>query len=127
MSKWLDRKFLTYLLIGGTAALLEWSLFYVFNKVWAINYLFAVVMSFVLSTLYHYILTTMYVFESGAKYNKAAEISLVFVVSVMGLLLNLGMMYLLVDFTSMDAMLSKIIASALVTMWNYLARKKWIF
>lgn len=125
--KWLERKFLIYLLIGGSAALVEWSLFYIFNKMWLVNYLLAVVLSFVLATLYHYIFTTMYVFESGTKYNKAAEISLVFAVSVVGLLFNLGIMYLLVDFAALDAMVSKIIASALVTMWNYLARKKWIF
>ncbi len=127
MGRFLEKKFLIYLLIGGSAALVEWGLFYFFNSSVEMNYLLAVVASFVLATLYHYVLTTMYVFDSGAKYKKTTEISLVFVVSVIGLLFNLLIMYLLVGFASCNAMLSKVVASALVTMWNYLARKKWIF
>ena len=122
-----DRKFLIYLIIGGTAALVEWALFYLFNIAWGIDYLLAVTASFVCSTLYHYVLTTMFVFTSGAKYKKAAEISLVFAVSAMGLLFNLILMYLFVSQAGMNAMFSKVLASCLVVAWNYLARKKWIF
>lgn len=127
MGSLLNKKFIVYLAIGGTAAVLEWAIFYFLNIVENVNYLLAVVLSFVLATLFHYLLTTKYVFESGAKYKKTTELSLVFVVSVLGLLWNLLIMYLLVGFFACEAMLSKIIASALVTMWNYLARKKWIF
>lgn len=122
-----DMKFIIYLIIGGTAALVEWGLFYLFNVVLGMNYLLAATSSFVCSTLYHYILTTMFVFESGAKHKKTKEISLVFVVSVMGLLFNLILMYLFVSIFGMHAMLSKVLASCIVVAWNYLARKKWIF
>lgn len=122
-----DMKFIIYLFIGGTAALVEWGLFYLCNTIWGMNYLMAVISSFVFSTLYHYVLTTMFVFESGAKYKKTTEISLVLAVSSMGLLFNLVLMYLFVSQAGMDAMLSKMLASCIVVAWNYLARKKWIF
>lgn len=122
-----DMKFIVYLLIGGTAALVEWGLFYVFNVIWDMNYLVAVIASFVVSTLYHYILTTMFVFKSGAKYKRSTELSLVFIVSVMGLIFNLILMYLFVSQLALNAMISKIMASCIVVAWNYLARKKWIF
>lgn len=122
-----DMKFVIYLMIGGTAALVEWGLFYLFNIIWSMNYLVAVTASFVCSTIYHYILTTMYVFESGAKYKRTTEISLVLIVSAMGLLFNLILMYLFVDKMGMHAMFSKVLASCIVVAWNYLARKKWIF
>lgn len=121
-----DKKIIIYLLIGGTAALVEWGLFYLF-MLWGMDYLLAATSSFICSTLYHYILTTMFVFKSGAKYKKATEISLVFVVSVVGLFFNLLLMYLFVSKIGLNAMLSKVLASCIVVAWNYLARKKWIF
>lgn len=121
-----DKKIIIYLLIGGTAALVEWGLFYLF-MLWGMDYLLAATSSFICSTLYHYILTTMFVFKSGVKYKKAAEISLVFVVSVVGLFFNLLLMYLFVSKIGLNAMLSKVLASCIVVAWNYLARKKWIF
>lgn len=121
-----DKKFIIYLLIGGTAALVEWGLFYLF-MIGGMDYLLAATSSFIFSTLYHYVLTTMFVFESGAKYKKATELSLVFVVSVVGLFFNLLLMYLFVSKLGLNAMLSKVLASCIVVAWNYLARKKWIF
>ena len=65
----------------------------------------------------------------GSLYKKGAEISLVFLVSAIGLGWNLLLMWL---FTSpsllgLPPMVSKIMASAIVTVWNYVSRKKWIF
>ena len=106
-------KIFMYLLVGGSAALLEWGLFFLFCT----------------STLYHYFLCNRFVFDSGSRYHKGTEVSLVFLVSAVGLGWNLLLMWI---FTSpmllgLNPMLSKIMASAIVTVWNYLSRKKWIF
>ena len=52
------------------------------------------------------------------------EFSLVLIVSTLGLLLNLLLMRLFVGALGGSVMPSKILASALVTIWNYLSRKK---
>ena len=67
------------------------------------------------------------VFTSGVRYGKAKELSLVFLVSGMGLLFNLLLMYLFVGMFGMPGLVSKIAATCIVVVWNYLARKKWIF
>lgn len=80
-----------------------------------------------LSTLYHYFMCNILVFTSGVRYGKAKEISLVFLVSGMGLLFNLILMYVFVGLFALPGLLSKIAATCIVVVWNYLARKKWIF
>lgn len=128
-------KILLYLLVGGTAALVEWSLFFVF-----INYLFigwglkntaltmfSTAAAFCLSTLYHYILGNILVFDSGSRYQKGKELSLVFLVSTMGLFFNLLLMFIFVTLWAWPMMFSKILTSGIVVVWNYLSRKKWIF
>ncbi|MDO5597336.1 MAG: GtrA family protein [Acidaminococcus sp.] len=118
---------LCYLIIGGTAALFEWSLVYLFNLRWGWNYLVATAAAYLCSTVCHYIATNIWVFTSGVRYSRKKEFSLVLVVSTLGLLLNVLLMRIFVGGMGLPVMVSKIIASALVTIWNYFSRKKWIY
>lgn len=131
-------KIFMYLLVGGSAALLEWGLFFVFFSVLMHASIFslqtqtvlaATTLAFGTSTLYHYVLCNRFVFDSGSRYHKGTEVSLVFLVSAIGLGWNLLLMWI---FTSpvllgLNPMISKVMASVIVTVWNYLSRKKWIF
>ena len=87
----------------------------------------ATALAFGLSTLYHYFLGNVLVFNSGSKHDKSKELSLVFLVSIMGLVFNLVLMYVFVGLLSWQPMLAKVITSCIVVVWNYLSRKKWIF
>ena len=128
-------KIILYLFVGGTAALVEWGLFYIFFYYLLANLgfnldtltLVATALAFGLATLYHYFLGNILVFDSGSKYNKGKELSLVFLVSVMGLAFNLMFMYVFVGWLNWKPMVAKVITSCIVVVWNYLSRKKWIF
>ena len=128
-------KILLYLFVGGTAALVEWGLFYIFItyvlngiglSLTAVTML-GTCMAFCLSTLYHYFLGNILVFNSGSKYKQGKELSLVFLVSIMGLAFNLLFMYIFVSLMGWYPMASKVLTSCIVVVWNYLSRKKWIF
>lgn len=128
-------KVLFYLFVGGTAALVEWGLFYVFIT-YVLNgiglsltamTMLGTCMAFCLSTLYHYFLGNVLVFNSGSKYKRGKELSLVFLVSIMGLAFNLLFMYIFVSLMGWKPMASKVLTSCIVVVWNYLSRKKWIF
>ena len=116
---------LCYLIIGGTAALFEWSLVYLFNLRWGWNYLVATAAAYLCSTVCHYLATNIWVFTSGVRYSKKKEFSLVLIVSTLGLLFNVLLMRIFVGGLGLPVMLSKIAASAIVTIWNYFSRKKW--
>ena len=128
-------KIILYLFVGGTAALVEWGLFYLFFYYLLVGLglsvdvltMVATALAFGLSTLYHYFLGNVLVFDSGSKYDKSKELSLVFLVSIMGLVFNLVLMYVFVGLFSWKPMLAKVITSCIVVVWNYLSRKKWIF
>jgi len=128
-------KIILYLFVGGTAALVEWGLFYIFfyyvlaSFGWSVDALtlVATTLAFCLSTLYHYFLGNVLVFDSGSKYNKGKELSLVFLVSIMGLVFNLMFMYAFVGLLNWQPMIAKVVTSCIVVVWNYLSRKKWIF
>lgn len=128
-------KVILYLFVGGTAALVEWGLFYLFFYYLLAGLglsvdtltMVATALAFGLSTLYHYFLGNVLVFDSGSKYDRSKELSLVFLVSIMGLVFNLVLMYVFVGLLAWQPMLAKVITSCIVVVWNYLSRKKWIF
>ena len=109
-------KIILYLFVGGTAALVEWGLFYLFFYYLLANLgfsldnltLVATALSFCLATLYHYFLGNVLVFDSGSKYNKGKELSLVFLVSIMGLAFNLAFMYAFVGLLNWQPMIAKV-------------------
>lgn len=120
-------KFLCYLFVGGSAALLEWALFYFLAYPLSLPYLISTTLAFSLSTIYHYFASIALVFDSQTKYSKNKELFLVIIVSIMGLILNLIFMSILVSYLNLAAMYSKIITSFIVFVWNYVLRKKYIF
>ena len=128
-------KVILYLFVGGTAALVEWGLFFLFFYYLLAGLglsvdtltMVATALAFGLSTLYHYFLGNILVFDSGSRYDKSKELSLVFLVSIMGLLFNLVLMYIFVGVLAWQPMFAKVLTSCIVVVWNYLSRKKWIF
>ena len=127
-------KIFFYLCIGGSAAIAEWLMFYFFNGFYtsffdnsALRISVSTATAFSLATVYHYILGNIFVFESGRRYERKNELTLVFVVSIIGLLWNLLLMWIFTSGLSIEPVPAKIIASAVVTVWNYQSRKKWIF
>lgn len=128
-------KVILYLFVGGTAALVEWGLFYLFFYYLLVGLglsvdtltMVATALAFGLSTLYHYFLGNILVFDSGSKYDKSKELSLVFLVSIMGLVFNIVLMYVFVGLLAWQPMFAKVLTSCIVVVWNYLSRKKWIF
>jgi putative flippase GtrA len=128
-------KVILYLFVGGTAALVEWGLFYFFFYYLLAGLglsvdtltMVATALAFGLSTLYHYFLGNILVFDSGSKYDKSKELSLVFLVSIMGLVFNLVLMHIFVGLLAWQPMFAKVLTSCIVVVWNYLSRKKWIF
>ena len=116
-----------YLFVGGAAAFVDISLFAVFAKVLQFNYLIVGFSTFLIATAVNYHLSIRYVFESNIKHTRKKEIFLVYLVSGIGLVFNLTVLYLTIDLWNFEMMLGKLLASGSVFFWNYLMRKYFIF
>ena len=123
MLKKIDWKhFISYLFVGGAATLVEWLFFWLFEGVLHIQYLVATVLAIVISTFSNWLFGRLWTFKDSQKGNVLLEIGKVYVASIVGLLLNLLIMWALVDGIGLYEMLSKIIATGIVFLYNYLVR-----
>ena len=116
-----------YFLVGGTAAVIDIIIFFLFAKLLGYNYLWVGAAGFTVATLVNYLLSIRYVFESRVRFDRHHELLFVYLVSAIGLTINQVVLYVCVDLIYVEKMLSKLIATGSVFFWNYNARKHFVF
>lgn len=127
------KQFISYFFVGGVAAIVEWVMFFVFANVLNVHYFVSTVIAFVFSTTANWILGRITTFKDNTSYKdkKAKEAVLIFAVSAIGLVFNLILMYLFVTVFGFNGKIgstcSKIAATGIVFIWNFLIRKMVIY
>jgi len=116
---------LLYLILGVIATLSEWAVFFVLGKA-QMHYALATVIAYILSTFINWLAGRLLVFKISAQ-PLLKEIAEIYLASVVGLLLNLLIMWVAVDLIAINEMVSKIIATAIVFFYNFLVRKLVIY
>lgn len=113
-----------FVFVGGTAFLIDYYLLLFLTNTMNIHYVVSNVISFCVSVLYNYILSAFWVFEMDKSKSKTQTFVVFIVLSVIGLLINTVVVFLLYDATKIFALsISKIIATAIVMVYNFVSRK----
>ena len=126
------KQFLSYFGVGGVSALVEWAVFSLLESGLGLPYLLATVLAFLVSTTVNWLLGRTFTFRQSAYTEKRGkEALLVFLVSGIGLLFNLLLMALFVEVFGLNTHLlktvAKILSTGIVFLWNFCARKFWIY
>jgi putative flippase GtrA len=133
--KELAREFARYLIVGGSAFLVDFGILYL-SKTFLLSgfgvtgVYIATALGFIAGLVYNYILSLIFVFKKAKEkvQGKTFRAFITFsVIGVIGLgLTELGM-YLGVSVMDINYLLVKVVMAAIVLLWNYLARKFFIF
>ena len=115
-----------YMVVGGISALIDWGFFALFLYVFGLHYLIAGTISFVLATGANYFLSVKFVFGAGRR-KRAERIILLYVVSLVGIGFNLGMLTVGIDILHTHEMVSKVLATGMALGWNFAARYYFVF
>jgi len=116
-----------YFFVGAGATIVEWSVFYVFDVVVGFHYVAATAIAFAVSTLANWCLGRLMVFKKGDVRGLLHELLAIYSISVFGLLANIAIMYVIIEWMKAQDMTAKIIATAIVFAGNFLVRKFWIY
>lgn len=119
------KDFLLYLIVGGVATITEWVLFFVMDKL-SFHYALATVIAYIISTFVNWLVGRLLVFKES-QLSVTKEIVEIYTTSIVGLLLNMAIMWLAVDILSFNEMPSKIAATAIVFFYNFFVRKLLIY
>ncbi len=119
------KDFLLYVIVGGIATVTEWVLFFLLDKCY-VHYTVATIIAYILSTFVNWLAGRILVFKENRQ-SIIKEIIGIYVTAVVGLLLNLVIMWISVELLSFNEMLSKMAATAIVFFYNFLVRKLFIY
>ncbi len=118
----LIKQILKFGVVGGIAFLIDYSLLYILTEYAKIPVLYSSVISFSVSVIFNYILSTKWVFTTKEKQTLKDFITFV-LLSVIGLGINQLIMYLGVDKLNIYYMIVKLFATAVVMVYNFISRK----
>ena len=113
-------------IVGGTAFLIDYAILFSLTEFAGFNYLIAGMISFSVAVVYNYILSTFWVFDIKKTRNKKKDFIIFILLSVVGLGLNQLVMWISVDKIGIYYMFAKIIATALVMVYNFITRKMFL-
>ena len=117
-----------YTSVGGTATLVDWGFFYLFAIILDMHYLLATTIAFIISTFANWGFGRLFLFRHAEHTDSVfVEIAKVYATTLVGLLLNLLLMWLFVDRFTLHKMFAKMIATSIVFFWNFSRRKLVIY
>lgn len=116
-----------YLLVGLAAYIVDFGLLIFFTEVFNIFYLISATASFLIGILVNYWLSIRWVFPSRNLKNRYLEFGGFAVVGIVGLFLNDFLILLITQKAGLNYIVSKLLASVMVLIWNFVARKYTLF
>lgn len=126
---------MSYIVVGGTATLVEWGLFFYFVYPLKWNQNIALVVAYTVSTLVNMLMGRLLTFRHASVVHKSSsrtrnllkETSLIYLVSAAGCILNVLLLNLFTNAFQINSMLAKVLVTGLMLFVNYLARKLGIY
>lgn len=120
-------EFLRYVVVGGIAFGVDYSILVYLNLQMGLNYMIAAGIGFIGGLAVNYVLSVKWVFKYRSICSRNKEFALFSIIGIVGLLLNEIIILMFTGFHGVAIQISKIIATAVVFIWNYSARKILIF
>lgn len=119
-------KFIRFTIVGAVATIIDFIFLYLFKEILNINIIISNTLSFMISVIYNYIASITWVFNKNESIDVKIQIFLFLLFSILGLIINNIILYILTDKLNIYYLLSKVIATIFVMIFNFVTRKKFI-
>lgn len=123
--KKLISQFFKFGVVGVIAFIVDYLSLYLLTEFLNVYYLISSIISFLLSIIVNYILSIKWVFDIK-KRQSFKDVIIFTLLSAIGLLINLLVMYLSVEVFKIYYMIGKLIATFIVMIWNFVTRKMFL-
>ena len=118
-------RFIKFGMVGVINTLVNWIIFFILNAL-GMYYIVANIIAYILGTVNSYLWNTLWVFKYKDKASTETTIKFI-ILNLIGLGLNTGILYVLVDLCNLNKFIGLVITTAIVMIINYIVNKLWVF
>ena len=118
-------RFVKFGMVGVINTLVNWIIFFILNAL-GMYYILANIIAYILGTVNSYLWNTLWVFKYKGKASTETTIKFI-ILNLIGLGLNTGILYVLVDLCNLNKFIGLVITTAIVMIINYIVNKLWVF
>ena len=129
----LIEQIMKFSVVGVIAFIIDYGLLALLTEVFGVNYLVSATISFTVSVIFNYLASMRYVFTHKEGMSRRREFIIFVVLSVIGLGINNFLMWAGVELIAWPDWIAehaylvvKIFATAVVMVWNFVTRKKFL-
>lgn len=119
-------KFVKFCAVGGSGVIIDFGLTYLCKEIIKLNKYLSNSIGFIIAASSNYILNRIWTFESENQ-NITTEFGSFILVSIIGLLINYLVLWIIHEKLKFNFYLSKIGAIGVATLWNFLANYLFTF
>lgn len=112
-----------FCIAGGLSLIVDCGILYLLTDFCGVHYLYSAGISFTVSVIFNYWLCVKYVFKS-ARRQTPKQATIFIGSSIVGLGLNQICMWFFVEIVFLHYMAAKLAATVIVTLWNYIMKRK---
>lgn len=109
--------------VGVIATVIDFGVMIFLTEVFGINPVVSATVSFTVSVIFNYLASMRYVFSHREGMSRQREFVIFIVLSIIGLVINDALMWVGTEMTPVDYRIVKVLATAVVMVWNFVSRK----
>ena len=119
----LVKQFGRFAVVGTIAFVIDFGTMTALTELFGVDYLVSTTIGFSVSVVFNYFASMRYVFTHKEGMSRRREFAVFVVLSIVGLGLNDALMYAGVDVLGIDYRPMKVLATMVVTLYNFVTRK----
>lgn len=116
-----------YGFVAIAAFAVDFTCLYLFTEWGGLHYLVSAVLAFCCGLTTNYTLSICWVFSERRVTNRRVEFAINASIALIGLGLNILLIWVFTEFVELHYLVSKLISTATVFWWNFLVKKKLLF
>ncbi|NUM25134.1 MAG: GtrA family protein [Candidatus Buchananbacteria bacterium] len=122
------KQFLKFCIVGGTAAMINFSVYYSFTAWLEVWYVYSAIWAFLISAVFNFTSNKLWTFRNNEIGLQVVKQLVKFaIVMTLGLAINTSIIYGLTDLVKINWLLSWVVATGVVTFWNFGFNRLWTF
>lgn len=122
----LIEQFLKFGVVGVVATVIDFGIMIALTEWAGWDPVLSAGISFVVSLIFNYLASMRFVFTHRDDLSRSREMAIFVVLSLVGLAINEGLMWLGVNVLALNYVLVKVAATCVVMLWNFASRKRWL-